>query len=350
MSQPDYSPALSADLLQAIAQAFEQLPDTPLRFAVALSSGVDSAMLAAHAATFARQRGLQMCCFHVHHGLQGSADDWQRSAHALARLLRVACLSERVTVKTSAGKGLEAAARQARYQAFTRMADLAAVNCILLAHHQDDQAETVLLRLLRGAGPTGLAAMAPVARRQGLVYVRPWLNQSRSMLERCAQTFTDITGWQAVNDPSNTDDHYTRSALRVRISPQLNQRWPGWQANLARHARQSHDLTLLLDEVASNDFLALCPTTDNQGFSLQAWRALSPQRQALVLRYWLGKQGLPMPSDARLADWMRQLRSLHQGGTDRNMCVLHAGHIITCRKGRIQLEFGPSENENPQSR
>ncbi|MGB5806775.1 tRNA lysidine(34) synthetase TilS, partial [Castellaniella sp.] len=159
-SRTSASPALDPSLLRALDTALAALP-AGAAVGVALSAGADSAMLALHAAQTARGRGLRLHCFHIHHGLQAEADDWLIQAHRLAGLLRVCCHSRRVTVDVD-GRGMEAAARDARYTALAELAAHAGVGHLLLAHHQDDQAETVLLRLLRGTGPLGLAAMRPV--------------------------------------------------------------------------------------------------------------------------------------------------------------------------------------------
>src|SRR5690606_22353684 len=131
----------------------------------------------------------------------------------------------------------------------------------------DDQAETVLLRLLRGAGPAGLAAMAPLSWRGDIGYIRPWLDIDRAQILRAAQDFSLLSGWAPVQDPTNADDRYTRAAVRERLAPQLNERWSGWQGILARHARQSAQAQEVLDEVAQNDFLRLDPATDHSSFS-----------------------------------------------------------------------------------
>src|SRR5690606_4119298 len=125
------------------------------------------------------------------------------------------------------------------------------------------------------------------------------------------------------DDPSNVNDQYTRAAVRERLAPELDERWPGWRGTLIRHARHSAEIKEVLDDVAAQDFAALDPSSDAQSFSLAAWRTLSPARQALALRYWLHLQGVRMPTDARLQDVMRQLRSLHALGHDRQMQVKH---------------------------
>ena len=350
MTARDFTPALSADLLGAIAHALQNVPPMPGHLAVGVSGGADSAMLAVHAAQVAHAQGLSLVCFHIHHGLQEYADRWQSHVHALARLLHVPCVSLRVQVGHVGRDGIEAAARNARYRAFTELAETYGVHHVLLAHHLDDQAETVLLRLLRGAGPAALAAMAPLSVRDGLHYVRPWLDQPRSRILSCADAFERLTGWAPVQDPSNADERYTRSALRTRLVPHLNQRWAGWQNVLARHARQSRDVAALLDQLAESDFAQLQPDAGNESFSLNAWRGLGPERQALAIRYWLGLLGLPMPSQARLDDWMRQLRGLHQGGSDRNMQARHAGVVIRCHGGRVRVQRTALKNGADESR
>lgn len=339
MSSDDLSKGFGdASILQAIGGALDGLPQVPVRFAVAISGGADSAMLAAHAALVAQQRDIELHCFHVHHGLQSHADAWQTHVHDLGQLLHVACHSVCIKVNDAGRDGIESAARDARYAALAGLSEHVGVNTIMLAHHRDDQAETVLLRLLRGAGPTGLSAMAPESLRQGVRYLRPLLDIDRFHILEQAERFSQLTGWRPVHDPTNKDDAYTRAAVRERLAPHLNERWPGWQGVLARHARQSAEAAQVLDEVAGLDFAGLEPDDVARSFSLAAWRRLSTPRQTLVLRYWLAQAGLRMPSDARLHDLMRQMRGLHALGHDRQMRVKHGGHYVCCTRGRVFLE------------
>lgn len=320
---------------------------TPLRVAIALSGGADSAMLAVHAALVQRQLpGLELHCFHIHHGLQDTADAWQAHAHRLAAGLGLACHSLRVVVAADSGKGVEGAARDARYAGLKRLADSTGVSHILLAHHRDDQTETVLMRLLRGSGPTGLAAMAPVSERDGLVYLRPWLEIDRSLILSASQAYAGLTGWEAVDDPTNLEDAYTRGAVRQRLRPVLDERWPAWRTILLRHARQARELSELLAEVAADDFSRLDASPDSTGFSLAAWRELGEQRQVLVLRHWLHQHGLRAPTEARMRELCRQLRGLHALGHDRSMRMKHEGHLILCERGRVRLLPINDNNEN----
>lgn len=308
------------------------------RMAVAVSGGPDSAMMAVQLALLGQEQGLQPHVFHIHHGLQESADQWRDHVHDLAHILGLPCHSQSVTVDAGSGVGTEAAARDARYLAFQAMAKQAGVQGIFLAHHRDDQAETVLLRLLRGTGPTGLAAMAAQTTRDGLSYIRPWLEVDRATVMQHMQEFFMISGWHPVYDPTNYDDSYTRSAVRERLTPMLDQRWPGWQGILARHARLAAQAKEILDEVAASDFATLEPGVDCNSFSLELWRMLSPARQAHVIRYWLQELGCRPPTEARLNDLLRQLRGLHALGHDRHVQVKHGDVWICCHRARVYLE------------
>ncbi|CAP43791.1 tRNA lysidine(34) synthetase TilS [Bordetella petrii] len=328
----------SSVLAAALASAVQPLAGAAPRLAVAVSGGADSAMLAAHAAPLARRLGIDLLIFHVHHGLQAAADDWAAHVQALGRILQVSVHTSRAQVRADSGLGIEAAARDARYAALADLARQHEAGHILLAHHQGDQAETVLLRLLRGAGVQGMAAMAPSMPRDGLLYLRPWLNQGRADILRAAQAFAAQHGWQPVQDPTNADPRYTRAAVRELLTPVLDARWPGWQARLADHARHMADAAGILAEVARADLAALQPSADLASFALAPWRELSAARQAQVLRYWLHLHGARMPTEARLADLLRQLRQLHSLGHDRQMRVTHARHVIRCHRGRVWIE------------
>jgi len=324
-------------LTHAIADCLAQSGNVK-RIAVALSSGLDSTVLAVHAADLAQRHGLTLHCFHIHHGLQTLADPWQSQAHDLALALNVACHSLRVAVAQDSGLGVEAAARAARYAGLAQLARHTGVRHILLGHHRDDQAETVLLRLLRGSGPQGLAAMRTVSEKDGLSYLRPFLHIDRRVLAQAFAHWQRTTDWRIAHDPSNTDARYTRSALRTHLVPALNARWPAWRTNLARHAQLSAQASDVLQEVAAQDFAALAPSCDHVSFALAAWRRLSSARQALVLRYWLALHGLPMPTEARLRDLLRQLRGLHALGHDRHLRVRHDHAWIVCEQGRVVLK------------
>ncbi|MFT0533120.1 tRNA lysidine(34) synthetase TilS [Castellaniella hirudinis] len=330
--------ACDPHLLRALRRFLKTLPPgAPV--GVALSAGVDSAMLALHTAVAAADAGRAVHCLHVHHGLQPAADEWLDQAQRLAGLLGAVCHDRRVRV-TLAGQGLEAAARAARYPALAEMAAAVPLAHLLLAHHQDDQAETVLLRLLRGAGPAGLGAMAATTRVDSLICHRPWLDQPRRKILQAAQRFAALSAWQPAQDPSNLDSRYARGALRGALAPVLDAHWPAWRQALARHARQARELDTWMRAAAQADWQRLDPRDDDDSFSLAAWRGLPAERQAPVLRFWLFSRGLRMPTEARLQAWLTQLRGVHALGHDRRVQLRHEGHWIVVRKGRVGLARG----------
>jgi tRNA(Ile)-lysidine synthase len=325
--------------VRALQQALAGIP-ADRAVAVALSGGTDSVALALVAAQVCVQRGQALYFFHVHHGLMPEANAWAEHVSVFARLLDVPLVVRHVQVNLAQGLGTEASAREARYQALAALALEHQVVALLLAHHQQDQAETVLLRLLRGAGVLGLSAMQDDVTRRGMRLLRPWLDIERKELIAIAQEFAGRTGWQAVQDPSNTDPHYKRGAFRTELLPVLEKHWPAWRQTLVRHAKQAAEVTEILDEVAALDWLTLEPDTSGQSFSLKAWRDLSLARQALVLRYWLEQQQVAMPGERRLADLMRQLRQLHALGHDRELLWQHGSHTVRCLRGRVSLSSG----------
>lgn len=309
--------------------------------AVGLSGGPDSCALAICSQLACNRLGLKLHLFHVHHGLHAEADAWMQTVIGLAELLSLPLATRHVSVDQQSGKGIEAAARQSRHAALREMADTHKIDTLLLAHHAQDQAETVLMRLLRGAGVTGLAAMRPVSLQGGIRILRPWLATDRTTLLSMVNEFSALAGWQPVDDPSNRDILLARGALRESVVPAIAARWPAWWRTLSRHAQQAAEVDELLgqfgehllSEVLSGDSSAeQTPTID-----LSRWRGLTASQQALVLRVWFAQHGAPMPTDASLQELMRQLRGLHALGHDRAMQWHHGNCLVNCVRGQVQL-------------
>src|SRR2546423_1501676 len=206
----------------ASAQAFLQANEGK-RVAVALSGGMDSVVL-----IHLLKDHPGISAIHVHHGLSPNADAWAAFCRRLCRQWHVPLSVHKVKVK-KADKGLEAAAREARYQAFKK----SKVDVIALAHHLDDQAETVLMNLLRGAGVRGAGGMRPLTRFEGKLLARPLLEVPRKNLEEHARRH----GLEWVEDESNADETLTRNFVRRRLGPLIATRFPQWQSALARAAR-----------------------------------------------------------------------------------------------------------------
>ncbi|KTT15935.1 tRNA lysidine(34) synthetase TilS [Pseudomonas parafulva] len=267
---------------------------------VALSGGLDSTVLLHWLAAYARSHPAPpLRAIHIHHGLQPAAQAWpahcQRVCDDLGVELQV------IEVDVAPGPSLEQAARQARYAAFERV--LAAGDMLFTGQHRDDQAETLLFRLLRGAGLRGLAAMPRErALGQGRL-VRPLLGCSRQQLQGYAQAHA--LGW--VEDPSNADTRFARNYLRREVLPSLVQRWPQAGQNLARAAEHLGEALSLLDELAENDLApvrqgapAAWPGLDS--LDLAGLLALSPARQRNALQYWLSHR-TRLPDARHWAGW-----------------------------------------------
>jgi len=267
---------------------------------VALSGGLDSTVLLHLLANLAQREALPpLSAIHIHHGLQAAADAWPAHCHELCAALSVPLQVEYVQV--APGASLERAAREARYAAFA--ARLGADELLLTAQHRDDQAETLLFRLLRGAGVQGLSAM-PVSRALGAGrLVRPLLNCSRDELLAYAREHK--LSW--VEDPSNADERFSRNYLRRQVMPALLGRWPQASANMARSAAHLSEAAQLLDELAQQDISAAQVSTEFAWLSLpnlalHTLRDLSEPRQRNALRNWL-RPLTAMPDSDHWVGW-----------------------------------------------
>lgn len=259
----------------------------PRVVAVAASGGRDSTALLHATARATQGQGIEVVALHVHHGLNPAADGWQlhlqRQCARWARAgLPVRFITTRLAGAPARGESVEAWARRGRYAALAQMAREAGAHVVLLAHHRRDQAETLLLQALRGAGPAGLAAMPREAEREGLLWCRPWLDQPAAAIEAYIARYR-LTH---IDDDSNQDTRFDRNRLRHDVWPALLAAFPQAEAALAQAARLSQQAAELVDEVASAD-LAVLQDGLGTGISVAAWMALSQARQAAVLRHWL---------------------------------------------------------------
>lgn len=272
------------DLSIRLRQALQPWCTAPA-WCIAFSGGLDSTVLLHLLADLARREKLPpLSAIHVHHGLQSAADTWPEHCAQVCAQLGIAL--DIVRVQVAPGASLEQAARNARYQAFT--ARLGPGEVLLSAQHRDDQAETLLFRLLRGAGVRGLAAM-PTGRALGKGHmIRPLLDCSRAELQAYAQSH----GLAWIEDPSNADERFSRNFLRRQVMPLLAERWPQVMASLARSARHLGEAQHLLDELAEMDLatvhgVSACPWLTLPSLDLSAVSALSDARQRNLLRHWL---------------------------------------------------------------
>jgi tRNA(Ile)-lysidine synthase len=289
--------SFSAASLRAALELW--VPERASGLVVALSGGADSAsLLKAAAALGAQFRALPLRAVHVDHGLQASATRFRRACEGLCRQLDVPLRIVSVHVHCAPGTSVEAAARDARYAALA--AELKAKECLLTAHHRLDQAETILLQALRGAGVKGLSAM-PSCREFGAGWhVRPVLDVPREELLK----FGADLGVADLTDPMNEDPRFDRSFLRKKIWPMIAERWPGAELALSRTARHLAQAQEQLDLSAAADVAHL---RDGEALSVTGLRALTPAKRVNVVRYWLNEAGAETPSTARLNEALRQV-------------------------------------------
>ncbi len=260
---------------------------------VALSGGVDSTvLLAALAGIKAVGYPGRLRAVHINHQLHADAGLWERRSLELAAALGVPALAEPVDVVGVAAAGVEAAARTARYAALHRI--LLPGEILLTAHHADDQLETVLLALLRGSGVRGLAGMPRCVACAAGWHQRPLLDFTRSELS----AWGHARGLSWSEDPSNSQDRYSRSFLRQTVTPLLQGRWPAAAVVASRSAAHLAEASGLLDELALLDHGA----TQLEGcLKVQALAGLTSARRRNLLRYWLRTRGLPLPSTAKIS-------------------------------------------------
>ena len=272
---------------------------------MAYSGGRDSTALL-HA-TVVQMAGSQVgvVALHVHHGLSQHAESWlQHAAEQCARFtaegLPVRFVARRLTSQPAAGASVEAWARQARYQALRSMAMEQGTDIVLLAHHRRDQAETLLLQALRGAGTAGLSGMPMQALRDGMTWARPWLQLPRSAIEHYVQAH----GLTHIEDDSNTDTRFARNRLRLEVWPALTQAFPQAESAFADSATWAQEATACLRELAALD-LALIANAE--GFNIAAWLTLSAARRSNALRAWLAAQTGTAPEAALVNRLMAEL-------------------------------------------
>ncbi len=321
---------MTQSLDQAVA-SFE--PNLPL--AVGYSGGADSTALLLGCA---KKWPGQVSAIHIHHGLQAAADDFAAHCEAFCKRINVSLTVKKVDAKHELGESPEAAARNARYSAFSSSNDSLAdvfvastaikniaknVN-IALAQHADDQVETLLLALSRGAGLPGLAAMPAAWQRDGVQYYRPLLQVSAAEIRRwlAAQTDFGEGGAPFVEDPTNTDESFTRNRIRAKLLPALDAAFPQFRDTFARSSAHAAQAQLLLNEVAVAD-LQVAGNPPN----IQQLQQLSDARMGNALRFWLKSTHQNTPSTAQLSQLVAQIK----------VCTTR-GHKIHIKVGRGFIE------------
>lgn len=340
--------SFGAALLQAVLD--EHVPAAATGLVVAVSGGADSACLLAAVSQMADparaesshrggRRGerhggrhgeaprtaseLPIRAVHVDHGLQPAAFVLREASAALCARLGIPLCVVPVAVDTGAGVSVEAAARDARYLGLAR--NLRPGECLLTAHHAQDQAETLLLQLLRGAGLAGLSAM-PVCRSfGGGWHLRPLLGVGQRELRE----FGEAQGITGADDPMNRDPRFDRAYLRSQLWPPIERRWPGAANVLSRTARHLAEARQLLDEAAAVQAGRL---RDGEALMVAGLRALAPLEQISTVRQWLCAAGITPPPTPRLAEALRQVFA---AGPDRLPAIAWGGFALRRYRGRL---------------
>jgi tRNA(Ile)-lysidine synthase len=276
------------------------------RYLVGFSGGLDSTVLL-HALRQTREKhGFPIVAIHINHALQPEAPAWEEHCRRVAASLDVAYIGREVAVVGERGIGLEAAARGARYAAIKLL--MQDNDVLLSAHHEEDQAETLLLNLMRGSGLAGLAGIGRSQRFGPGMLIRPMLGISRQAIEHYAHAY-DLD-W--IDDPSNLDLRFDRNYLRREILPHLRQRWPAVSARLRHSAELAAESAGLQDDLAKLDLAPLVGRPDETAgapdrLDIPGLRRLSPERQRNVLRYAIKTCGLPQAPASRLLQTQHEL-------------------------------------------
>jgi len=294
----------------SLAQAMDAFrPGLPL--AVAYSGGADSTALLL---ACARKWPGQVQAIHVNHGLQVAAGAFERHCRVICSQIGVPLLVRHAQVRPASGQSTEDVARRARYQALQEAARVAEppIQHVALAQHADDQVETLLLALSRGAGLPGLSAMPAHWERDGIRYYRPLLQVRGADL----RAWLREQGVSWVEDPSNADTRYTRNRIRAWLMPVLEQTFPAFRDTFARSAAHAAQAQRLLDELARDDLarVGLPP-------QIAALRMLGRDRQANVLRHWLSSVHATTPSAAQLQELLDQIAACRTRGHDIRLKV-----------------------------
>lgn len=322
----------SSNLPGRVAAALAPYAPAGSSILIGLSGGVDSVVLLHLLASLAPQYSWKLSALHVHHGISPNADAWAEFCAELCKSHAIPLQVERVDIAPLRDRGVEAAARELRHQALYRQP----VDFIALAHHSDDQAETLLLQLLRGAGIKGGAAMAPArGATRGPVLLRPLLDASRAELVDYAAR----QGLKWVEDESNTDEKYPRNFLRHRVFPLLEQRFPACRTTLARAAGHFAEADTLLDVLAEQDAQG---AFDGATLDVTRLSKLDYARAKNLLRWFLQQRGALMPENPRLEEMLRQLCTARD---DAQVCVAWGGWEM--RRYRARAHVRNKQTEPP---
>lgn len=317
------TPTTAAEFAADVCARVSRLVPKGETLCVGLSGGLDSTVLLDALSESMETSGYPVSAVHVNHNLSPNAGKWVKFCERLCANAGVPLVVEEVRVEGSSPEGLEASARIARYAVYSARPE----KYIVLAHHLDDQAETVLLQLLRGTGLKGISAMPESRELRGtpVKIVRPLLEYPRAALEAYARE----RGLKWIEDESNLSTKHDRNFLRHDVLPLIDQRFAGWREAMSRFARHAGSANELLEQLAAADGV---PQRAGDPFPV---RDLPDDRRANALRAFLARNAVAMPSEARLAEMVRQL---WEARDDARVRIDHAGVSLVRFKGEVHIE------------
>lgn len=311
-------------LSERVAAQIAPLLPAQSRILIGLSGGVDSVVLLHLLHQLAPYFVWQLSALHVHHGISPNADAWVKFCTELCANYGIPLVIEHVDIAPLREHGVEAAARKLRQAAFAKQP----CDVVALAHHADDQSETLLLQLLRGAGVRGASAMPLLAKRKEEPdLVRPLLHCSRQEILDYAAAHQ----LQWIEDESNADENYPRNFLRHRVLPLLGEKFPAYRDTLARSAQHLAEASSLLDELAQQDAMQ---AIDGETLAVAALLSLTPPRAKNLLRYFLHSLGAPMPQAVQIDEMLQQLCN---AGEDAAVCISFGDWQVRRYQGRVHV-------------
>jgi len=327
--------SFNSDILLRQLTELSENAAAPARYVIAFSGGLDSTVLLHALAASRASHQAPVVAVHVDHGLHAESAAWADHCQAFANELEIEFHGLQVNVDRQSGMGPEAAAREVRYAALRNLVQ--PNDWLLSAHHKDDQAETLLLNLMRGSGPAGLAGIAPVRVFARGWLVRPLLEVSRDDLEKYAAG-QDLV-W--VDDPSNDDQKFDRNYLRHEVLPRLETRWPDAAGRIRRSAALAREATSLLTDLAKSDLESVGNRADR--LCINELQELSPARQRNILRSVVSGLGLPMPGAVHLEQIQSHLLAARE---DAQPLVTWPG--VSVRRYREHVYLSPDTAEEAQ--
>jgi tRNA(Ile)-lysidine synthase len=312
-------------LSERVAAQIAPLLPAQSRILIGLSGGVDSVVLLHLLLQLAPKFSWQLSALHVHHGISPNADAWVKFCTELCASYHIPLVIEHVDIAPlREQQGIEASARKLRHAAFAKLP----CDVVALAHHADDQSETLLLQLLRGAGARGASAMPLFAKRDALPnLLRPLLHCSRQEILDYAAAHQ----LQWIEDESNADDSYPRNFIRHRVLPLLGEKFPAYRDTLARSAQHFAEASSLLDELAQQDAVQ---AIDGETMAVAALQSLTPPRAKNLLRYFLHRLGAPMPQAVQLDEMLQQLCNARD---DAVVCISFGDWQVRRYQGKVYV-------------